>query len=65
MKSAHFVPIRRQTWPDIPEMLPMKFRFIWQSVLRGEEFHESAYQRQELPMGAMFVNESGRFEQFL
>ena len=49
---------------DIPEMLPMKFRFIWQSVLRGEEFQESAYQRQELPMGAMFVNESGRFEQF-
>ena len=37
-------------------MLPTKFRFIWQSAFRGEDFFKSANQKQELPMAAMFVN---------
>jgi hypothetical protein len=30
---------------------------------RGEDFFKSAYQKQELPVVAMFVNGSGRNEQ--
>jgi hypothetical protein len=43
-------------------MLPTKFRFIWQSGFRGEDFFKSANQKQELPVVAMFVNGSGRNE---
>jgi hypothetical protein len=39
-------------------MLPTKFRFIWPSDFRGEDFKKSANQKQELPMAAMFVNGS-------
>jgi hypothetical protein len=39
-------------------MLPTKFRFIWPSGLRGEDFKKSANQKQELPVAAMFVNGS-------
>ena len=46
-------------------MLPTKFRFIWSSGFGGEEFLKSADQKQELPVAAMFVNESGRNEQSL
>jgi hypothetical protein len=46
-------------------MLPTKFRFIWQSGFRGEEFKKSANQKQESPVVAMFVNGSGRNEQSL
>jgi hypothetical protein len=46
-------------------MLPTKFRFIWTSGFRGEDFFESAHQKQELPVAAMFVNGSGRTEQSL
>ena len=45
-------------------MLPTKFRFIWQSGFRGEDLKKSANQKQELPVVAMFVNGSGRNEQF-
>jgi hypothetical protein len=45
-------------------MLPTKFQFIWTSGFRGELFFKSAYQKQELPVAAMFVNGSGRNEQF-
>ena len=38
-------------------MLPTKFRFIWRSGFRGEDF--STNQKQEWPTVAMFVNESG------
>jgi hypothetical protein len=31
-------------------MLPTKFRFIWTSGFRGEDFFKSAYQKQELPV---------------
>jgi hypothetical protein len=43
-------------------MLPTKFRFIWPSGFRGEEFKKSANQKQELPVAAMFVNGLGRNE---
>jgi hypothetical protein len=46
-------------------MLPTKFRFIWPSDFRGEDLKKSAYQKQELPMAAMFVNGSGQNEQYL
>jgi hypothetical protein len=46
-------------------MLPTKFRFIWSSGFRGDDFFKSANQKQELPVVAMFVNESGRNEQSL
>ena len=45
-------------------MLPTKFRFIWPSGFRGEDFKKSAIQKQELPMVAMLVNGSGQNEQF-
>jgi hypothetical protein len=37
-------------------MLPTKFRFIWPSGFRGEDFKKSANQKKELLMVAMFVN---------
>jgi hypothetical protein len=46
-------------------MLPTKFRFIWQSGFRGEDFLKSTNQKQELPVAAMFVYGSGRNEQSL
>ena len=46
-------------------MLPTKFRFIWPSGFRGEDFKKSANQKQELPVVAMFVNRSGQNEQSL
>ena len=39
-------------------MLPSKFRFIWPSGFRGEDILKSANQKQELPVAAMFGNES-------
>jgi hypothetical protein len=39
-------------------MLPTKFRFIWQLGFREEDFYKSTNQKQELPVVAMFVNES-------
>ena len=46
-------------------MRPTKFRFIWTSGFRGDDFFKSAYQKQELPEAAMFVNGSGQNEQSL
>ena len=43
-------------------MLPTKFRFIWLSSFREEDFQKSTNQKKELPMAAMFVDESGRNE---
>jgi hypothetical protein len=39
-------------------MLLTKFRFIWPSGFRGEDFFKSANQKQVLPVMAMFVNGS-------
>jgi hypothetical protein len=44
-------------------MLATKFRFIWTSDFRGEDFLE--INQSELPVAAMFVSESGRNEQIL
>jgi hypothetical protein len=46
-------------------MLPTKFRITWPSGFRGEKFKKSANQKPESPVVAMFVNGSGRNEQFL
>ena len=47
-------------------MLPTKFRFIWPSGFRGEDFFQRLTdQKQELPVVAMFGNGSGRNEQSL
>jgi hypothetical protein len=40
-------------------MLPTKFRFNWLSSFREEDFQKSTNQKQELPVVAMFVTESG------
>jgi hypothetical protein len=39
-------------------MFSTKFRFIWPSGFRGEDFKKSANQKQKLPVAAMFVNGS-------
>ena len=46
-------------------MLPTKFRFNWLSSFREEDFKKSTNLKQELPVAAMLVNESGRNEQYL
>jgi hypothetical protein len=46
-------------------MLPIKFRFIWLSGFRGDDFFKSTNQKQELPVAAIFVNGSGQNEQSL
>ena len=46
-------------------MLPTKFRIIWPSGYRREEFLKSANQKRESPVVAMFVNGSGRNEHSL
>ena len=46
-------------------MLPTKCRFIWPSGFGGEDLKKLANHKQELPVAAMFVNASGRNEQYL
>ena len=46
-------------------MLPTKFQFIWLRGFRGEDFYISSNQKQELPVAAMFVNESEQNEHSL
>jgi hypothetical protein len=46
-------------------MLSTKFRFIWPSGFRGEDFKKLVNQKQELPVAAMCVNGSGQNEQTL
>jgi hypothetical protein len=46
-------------------MIPSKFRFIWQSGFRGEDFKKSPNQKQELSMVAIFVNGTELIEQSL
>ena len=46
-------------------MFPTKFRFIWQSGFRREDFQKLPNQKQELPVVAMLVNGSVRNEQSL
>ena len=50
----------------LPRMIPTKFRFIWPSGYRGEDFFQkSTNRKQELPVVAMFVNGSELNEQSL
>jgi hypothetical protein len=46
-------------------MLPTKFRFIWPSGFKGEDFKKSANQKQKLTMAAISVNGSGKNEHSL
>ena len=46
-------------------MLPTKFRFNWLSSFREADLQKSTNLKQELPVAAMFANESGRNEQTL
>jgi hypothetical protein len=46
-------------------MIPTEFRFIWPCGFRGEDFKKSANQKQESPVAAMFVSQSGQNEQLL
>jgi hypothetical protein len=46
-------------------VLPTKFRFIWPSGFRGEDFFLEINQKQEFPVVAMFVNGLGQNEQSL
>ena len=50
---------------DLPQMLPTKFRFNWLSSFRENDFQKSTDLKQELPVAAMFANESGRNEHSL
>jgi len=50
---------------DLQYMLTTKFRFIWQSGFREEDFIKSANQKEELPVSVMFVNVSGQNMQSL
>jgi hypothetical protein len=46
-------------------MLPTKLRIIWPSSFRGEDVLKSTNPKQKLAVAAMFVNGSGRNEQYL
>jgi hypothetical protein len=46
-------------------MLPTKFRFIWPSGFRGEDFLEINQSETRIAVVAMFVNGWGRNEQSL
>ena len=46
-------------------MHPTKFRFIWSSSFRVEDFDKSFNQKHELPVTAMCVNGSGQDEHSL
>ena len=43
---------------DLPMMFPTKFRFIWQSGFREEEFLEINQSETRIALAAMFVNGS-------
>jgi hypothetical protein len=46
-------------------MLPTKFRFIWPSGFRGEDFKKIGQSETRMAWAAMLVNGSGRNEQSL
>jgi hypothetical protein len=41
---------------DLPYMLPTKFRFIWKSGFRKDEFKKNYQSETKLHVAAMFVN---------
>ena len=50
---------------NLPQMLPTRFRFIWPSHFREENFQKLTNQKQELAVVAILVNGSGQNEQSL
>ena len=50
---------------NLPQVLPTKFRFIWLSSYREEDFQKSTNQKQERPVAARFINGSELNEQYL
>ena len=48
----------QQYFKDRPQMLLIKFQFIWPSSFRGEDSQKLTNQKQELPIVAMFINGS-------
>ena len=46
-------------------MLPTNFQFIWASSFREEDFQKLTNQEQELSVATMFINVSGRNEEYL
>ena len=59
-----FILLRENFIPNLPQMLPTKFWFIWLLGFSGEDILEID-QKKELPMVAMFVNRSRQNEQSL
>ena len=50
-----------QSLLDCPQMLAIKFRFIWPSRLRGSHFFKkSTNQKQELSLSTILLSRSGR-----
>jgi hypothetical protein len=52
-----------QALDHLSQQFQRKFRFIWPSGFRGEDFRNRPSRKQLFPMAAMFVNRSGRNEQ--
>ena len=50
---------------DLPWILPTKFRSIWPSCVRVEDFQKLTNQKKELSVVAMFVNRLEQNEQSL
>ena len=50
--------------PSIDASYQVSVHLNWPTSFRGEYFFKSTNQKQELPVLAMFVNESGRYAQF-
>jgi hypothetical protein len=48
---------------DLPRMVPTRFRFIWPSGFRGDNFLEINQSETRIACGALFVHGSGRDEQ--
>ena len=46
-------------------MLPTNFQFIWANSFREEFFQKLTYQKQELPVAAMYVNGTEQNEESL
>ena len=51
--------------PFIDASYHVSVHFIWPCGYRGEDFQKSTNQKQELPVVAMFINETGRYVQSL
>jgi hypothetical protein len=65
-KNCLWRPCLLTDWNEISNLYrEPSFRFIWSSGFRGEDLTNSSSQKQELPVAAMFVDESGQNVQSL